>query len=118
MASLLFGLQDAFRRIDGGYAQTIGKLSKEAGIGHMLYVSSQGANAKSWFLYMQVKGQIEQTLEGLKFDKLTILQYVLVPPTVLSPVFVTTFFFLWKGINEKRIVDESIRYQSYNYINP
>jgi oxidoreductase len=38
----------------------------------MSYVSSQGANPNSWFLYPKTKGEVEEALKNLKFQSTSI----------------------------------------------
>ncbi|KAI9151031.1 hypothetical protein H9P43_009646 [Blastocladiella emersonii ATCC 22665] len=71
------GGAEAFRRIDHDYVVNAAKLIKEeAGDKplHFFYVSAQGTNINSPFLYPKTKGQIEKELTDLKFDKLTIMR--------------------------------------------
>jgi oxidoreductase len=49
-------------------------LSKDANASHFHLLTSQGSNANSFFLYPQVKGQVENFCQGLAFPKLTIYQ--------------------------------------------
>lgn len=37
-------------------------------------VSSQGANPNSWFLYTQVKGQVENEMKGVGFSYTTVFR--------------------------------------------
>ena len=47
-----------FRRIDKGINVDLATVAKEMNVKFYSIVSSQGANAKSWFLYLQVKGEV------------------------------------------------------------
>jgi oxidoreductase len=66
------GGAEAFRRIDYGYAVKFGQVCADHGIKHMHLVTSQGADPSSFFLYMEVKGKIEEYYKNLKFDDLSI----------------------------------------------
>ena len=44
--------------MDFDYVINCAKVAKEANVPHVLYVSSERANASSWFLYMKVKGEV------------------------------------------------------------
>eukprot|EP01064_Diplonema_japonicum_P039349 TRINITY_DN983_c0_g1_i2.p1 TRINITY_DN983_c0_g1~~TRINITY_DN983_c0_g1_i2.p1 ORF type:complete len:263 (+),score=77.25 TRINITY_DN983_c0_g1_i2:40-828(+) len=66
------GSAEEFKRIDYGYNVKAAELMKKGGVKHMQLVSSQGSNANSWLLYPKTKGEIENFLKGLSFEKLTI----------------------------------------------
>ncbi|PRP77284.1 hypothetical protein PROFUN_14353 [Planoprotostelium fungivorum] len=66
------GSAAAFQRIDRDYVLDFARLAKEAGIKNMHYVSSMGANKNSWFLYPKTKGEIEESLKEMEFDRLII----------------------------------------------
>ena len=55
-----FFLQQAFRHIDFDYVVKCAEIAKEKGVSHMSYVSSQGANPNSWFLYPKTKGEVHE----------------------------------------------------------
>lgn len=40
----------------------------------LLYVPSQGANKKSWFLYPQTKGEVEENIKNLQFARTSIFR--------------------------------------------
>merc|ERR1712071_632830 len=48
--------------------------AKDAGVKHFHYISSQGANANSSLLYPKTKGEIQDSLKAMGFDKLSIYQ--------------------------------------------
>lgn len=66
------GSAEAFRKIDYDLVVEFARLSKENEIPHMNLVSSSGANANSFFLYMKTKGQAENELKRLEFPRLSI----------------------------------------------
>ncbi|XP_068693316.1 oxidoreductase HTATIP2-like [Montipora capricornis] len=68
------GSAAAFRHVDYDYVINCAKVAKEANVPHVLYVSSQRANASSWFLYLQVKGQVEEALKEMQFVKTSIFR--------------------------------------------
>jgi hypothetical protein len=51
-------LKEGFIKVDHDYIVGSAKLAKAAGCEHFSLISSQGANANSWFLYMKVKVSI------------------------------------------------------------
>lgn len=54
------GSAEAFKKIDYELSLQCAKAVKSAGCKYFGLVSSEGANPDSWFLYPQVKGQLEQ----------------------------------------------------------
>eukprot|EP01059_Diplonema_ambulator_P000557 TRINITY_DN1045_c0_g1_i1.p1 TRINITY_DN1045_c0_g1~~TRINITY_DN1045_c0_g1_i1.p1 ORF type:complete len:238 (+),score=76.00 TRINITY_DN1045_c0_g1_i1:39-716(+) len=66
------GGAEPFKKIDYGYNVKAADLMKQGGVKHMQLVSSQGTNPNSWLLYPKTKGEIEEYLKALSFDKLTI----------------------------------------------
>ncbi|XP_064391120.1 uncharacterized protein LOC135338955 [Halichondria panicea] len=68
------GSADAFRHIDLEIPVQLAKAACEAGVPHCSVVTSQGANPNSWFLYTQVKGQVENELKGVGFSYTTVFR--------------------------------------------
>ncbi|XP_028411804.1 oxidoreductase HTATIP2-like [Dendronephthya gigantea] len=68
------GSAEAFYRIDHDYPMKCVEIAKECGVKHMSLLTSTGANANSWFLYMKTKGQIEEDCKKLNFDRLSIFR--------------------------------------------
>jgi oxidoreductase len=66
------GSAEAFRKVDYTYTMSCAKLMKTGGIKHFHLMTSMGANANSWFLYPQTKGQVEEECKQIGFDKLSI----------------------------------------------
>jgi hypothetical protein len=48
-------LKEGFIKVDYDYIVGSAKMAKAAGVEHFSLISSGGANANSWFLYMKVK---------------------------------------------------------------
>jgi len=63
---------DGFYRVDHDYVTGAAKLAKHGGCSQFHLISSQGANKDSSFLYPKTKGQVEEELKEMKFDKLFI----------------------------------------------
>jgi len=61
-----------YRKIDLGYTLSAAKLAKENGVRQIHLVSSMGANPKSKVFYSALKGEIENLIIELKFDKTSI----------------------------------------------
>ena len=68
------GGAEQFRKIDFGYNTTFAKICKENQVKHVSLVSSTGADSKSWFLYLQVKGDIENYVKELSFSSFSIFR--------------------------------------------
>lgn len=66
--------KEAFRKVDFEYPFNFAKMGKSLGIKHFLLNSAMGANAHSKIFYNQVKGEIENEIRKLNFDKYTIVR--------------------------------------------
>jgi uncharacterized protein YbjT (DUF2867 family) len=64
----------AFRAVDHDLVLSCARAAKDAGIGHMIVVSSVGADAGSKNRYLRVKGEMEQGLGRVGFKRLDILR--------------------------------------------
>lgn len=73
------GSKAAQYHIDHDYQMMFAKFAKQNGVRHMVLVSSVGADAQSSFFYLKLKGEIEDDMEKLGFEGLTILQ----PPSLI-----------------------------------
>ena len=71
----------AFQRVDRDYVCVFGKLMKQAGASCMGVNSSIGANTNTRNLYLRTKGEMEQCLRDLQFEKLVIVRPSLLVPT-------------------------------------
>jgi len=61
-----------FIKVDHDYVLESAKLLKDSNCPEFHLLTSRGANVNSWFLYPQTKGQVEEDVKQLGFDKLTI----------------------------------------------
>jgi uncharacterized protein YbjT (DUF2867 family) len=68
------GSEEAFYKVDFTYVYEIAKLGKAAGVKTFVLNSAMGADAKSAFYYNRVKGEIENKLRELAFEKLVIVR--------------------------------------------
>jgi uncharacterized protein YbjT (DUF2867 family) len=68
------GSQDAFRAVDYDLVLAFAKAANKAGANHMIAVSSVGASAKASNFYLKTKGQTEDGLLALGFDRLDIIR--------------------------------------------
>lgn len=75
------GSQDAQWQVDHTYQYEFAKLAKEGGVKHLVLVSSAFANVKSRSFYVRMKGQLEQDVMALGFERLSILR----PPSLIRP---------------------------------
>lgn len=62
------------RKVDLDYQFNAAKLAADNGVHHYLLVSSSGANEKSNNPYLQMKGQLEQRVQFLPFERISIFQ--------------------------------------------
>ena len=68
------GSQAAFRAVDFDMVVDVASASRAAGASHMIAVSSVGADAGSKNFYLRLKGEMEQALDSLGFDRLDIVR--------------------------------------------
>lgn len=68
------GSKEQFRQVDYQYPMNLAQAGKQAGAHCFVLVSAEGANSKSAFFYNQVKGDLEDDLDKIGYDKLEILR--------------------------------------------
>jgi uncharacterized protein YbjT (DUF2867 family) len=68
------GDREAFRAVDHDLVIASAKAAHDAGIGHMILVSSVGADSGSGNFYLRNKGEAETQVRKLGFERLDILQ--------------------------------------------
>lgn len=68
------GSQAAFRAVDLDAVAAFAAAARRAGARHMVTVSSVGADPASSNFYLRTKGEMEQALEALGFDRLDIFR--------------------------------------------
>jgi uncharacterized protein YbjT (DUF2867 family) len=64
----------AQRVVDLDYQYTAAKIAFEQGVSHYLLVSSSGADQGSLSAYLKMKGELEDKIQSLGFDHISILQ--------------------------------------------
>ncbi|NWW80786.1 HTAI2 Oxidoreductase, partial [Climacteris rufus] len=65
---------DGFVRVDRDYVLQAAELARAGGCKHFVLMSSRGANAQSRFLYLRVKGEVENLVQAVGFDRCTIVR--------------------------------------------
>jgi len=68
------GDKAAFRAVDYDLVLAVAKAAKDAGVRQLIVVSSVGAQFSSRNFYLSVKGETEDALAKLRFDRLDILR--------------------------------------------
>ena len=68
------GSIEAQRKVDVDYQFNAAKLAVGNGVRHYLLISSSGANAKSNNAYLKMKGELEQKIQTLPFNRISIFQ--------------------------------------------
>lgn len=68
------GSEAAFRAVDHDLLLAVAAAAKAAGTKHVITVSSVGASAKSRNFYLKTKGEAEDGLRGLRFERIDILR--------------------------------------------
>ena len=68
------GSVEAFRRVDYQMVVDAGILARQAGVPYFGVVSSAGANPQSRLPYARTKGEVEDALRRLEFDRLSLFR--------------------------------------------
>jgi len=68
------GSKEVQYKIDVTYNFEAAKLAKQNGVKYLAHVSSLGADAKSSNFYLRAKGELEEKLKDLKFEKAIIVR--------------------------------------------
>jgi uncharacterized protein YbjT (DUF2867 family) len=73
--------KEEFVRVDRDAVIAFATACKDAGVAHFSILSSVGADAKSRSLYLRTKGELNEALTALKFERLSVFQ----PSMILTP---------------------------------
>jgi uncharacterized protein YbjT (DUF2867 family) len=73
--------KEEFRRVDFDYVLDFAKACKRQGVSHFALLGSVGANAKSRFFYLRCKGELEEAIAALGFDRVSFFR----PSMILTP---------------------------------
>ena len=73
------GSKEAQKKVDYGYQYQFAKAAKENGVKSCVLVSSEYSSAKSPFFYSKIKGELEEDVKKLHFNKLIIFN----PPILI-----------------------------------
>ena len=73
------GSKDAQWRVDYDYQYEFARVARRNGVRELVLVSSLGADAKSSYFYMSMKGKLEKAMQELEFPSLVIMQ----PPALI-----------------------------------
>lgn len=68
------GSKDAFKKVDLDLVVNCANMAKKSGVKHYVVVSSLGAKSDSANFYLNIKGQMEESLKTLAFEKLSIVR--------------------------------------------
>lgn len=68
------GSKESQKKVDYDYQYNFAKTAKENDVNDYILVSSYGANPKSKIFYSRMKGELEQSVKDLHFNKVTIFQ--------------------------------------------
>lgn len=63
------GSQEAQRRVDVDYQLQFAQMARRNGVKAFVLLSSMSANPKSYFFYMRMKGEIEEGVKALGFER-------------------------------------------------
>ena len=64
----------AQRKVDVDYQYRAARLAADHGVRHYLLVSASGANADSQNPYLRMKGELEEKVQALPFERISIFQ--------------------------------------------
>ncbi|KAJ8299262.1 hypothetical protein KUTeg_023322 [Tegillarca granosa] len=81
-----------FVKVDHDYVLSAAEIAKKSGCNHFTVMSTQRADKNSSLLYTRTKGQVEEALKVIHFDRLSIFRpgVVLKPVAYLFPTAITT----------------------------
>ncbi|XP_062616295.1 oxidoreductase HTATIP2-like isoform X1 [Saccostrea cucullata] len=65
---------EGFVKVDNDYVMKTAEIAKTSGCKHFIHSSSQGTDKNSSFLYPRIKGQVEESLKVLHFERLSIFR--------------------------------------------
>ena len=68
------GSEAAFRAVDFDIAVDFARAARESGVPRMIAISSVGADSGSANFYLRIKGEMEEALGALGFDRLDLLR--------------------------------------------
>ncbi|KAL4166912.1 hypothetical protein KRP22_012399 [Phytophthora ramorum] len=68
------GSAEAFRKVDLEYVAKFAELAKDAGVPYFGLLTASNANKDSWFLYPQTKGEVEESIKQLSFERTSIFR--------------------------------------------
>jgi uncharacterized protein YbjT (DUF2867 family) len=68
------GSEEAFRAVDQHMVIAFAQAAREAGVAHMIMVSSVGADATARAFYLRVKGETEAAVRALDFPRLDLVR--------------------------------------------
>ncbi|TVX93593.1 oxidoreductase [Paenibacillus agilis] len=68
------GSKEAFRKVDFEYPLVMAKMAKQCGASKFLMVTSIGADSKSSFFYVQVKGDVEEEVKKVGLSSVHVFQ--------------------------------------------
>lgn len=68
------GSKESQRKVDYDYQYNFAKVAKENNVEDFILVSSYGASPKSKIFYSRMKGELEESIKALHFNKITIFQ--------------------------------------------
>lgn len=68
------GDKEAYRKVDYDFTVNAAKFCAEAGCSQFAFVSALGANSQSNNFYLQLKGQIEDEINQMKIDTISIFR--------------------------------------------
>ena len=68
------GSKEAQKKVDVDYQYNFAKSARENGVEDFILVSAYGADSNSAMFYSKIKGELEQKIKDLHFNKVTIFQ--------------------------------------------
>ncbi|POM59039.1 Oxidoreductase htatip2-like protein [Phytophthora palmivora] len=68
------GSAEAFRKVDLEYVTKFAEIVKDAGVPYFGLLTASNANKNSWFLYPQTKGEVEENIKNLNFERTSIFR--------------------------------------------
>ncbi|XP_062518948.1 oxidoreductase HTATIP2-like [Corticium candelabrum] len=105
---------DTLRLVDFHLVARSAEIAKAAGVRHVSMLSVDGANSSSWFNYLKVKGEAEDAVEALGFERTSIWRITVVYKSQNSSIVEKISRFFFKSVRVEDL-GKALREESEQY---
>ncbi|RLN37303.1 hypothetical protein BBJ28_00019188 [Nothophytophthora sp. Chile5] len=89
--------------VDLEYVTTFAELAKDSHVPYFGLLTASNANKDSWFLYPQTKGEVEENIKGLEFERTSIFRPGLIDRGELSRTLESVALYVVPSITTRAI---------------